>query len=94
MTLHLMSTAFVDPAHAGATALEALQVATAALADEADPGVIVRIGMAASYVDRLEGCRPALWRVVTDGRRGGAVRSAITAMVLIAARRSGVGQLG
>jgi DNA-binding CsgD family transcriptional regulator len=82
-TIDLCSKTFIDPAHAGVAALEALAFAIAALADEADLGVIVRIGMAASYVDRLEGCRAALWRVVHDGRRGGAVRSAITAMILL-----------
>jgi DNA-binding CsgD family transcriptional regulator len=84
VTVDLCSKTFADPAHAGATALEPLEFAIQALADEADLGVIVRISMAASYVDRLEGCREALWRVVHDGRRGGAVRSAITAMILIA----------
>ncbi len=79
----LCSKTFIDPAHAGPSALEALEFAIQALADEADLGVIVRIGMAASYVDRLEGCRAALWRVVDDGRRGGAVRSALTAMILL-----------
>jgi DNA-binding CsgD family transcriptional regulator len=83
VTLDLCSKTFIDPAHAGPAALEALEFAITALADEADLGVIVRIGMAASYVDRLEGCRAALWRVVDDGRRGGAVRSAITAMILL-----------
>ncbi len=40
--------------------------------------------MAATYVDRLEGCRPALWRVVRDARRGGAVASGIPARVMLA----------
>ena len=54
------------------------------LGDEADPTQIVRIGIAATYVDRLEGCRPALWRVVRDARRGGAVASGIPARVMLA----------
>ena len=42
---------------------------------------IVRIAIAADYVDRLAGCREALWRVIRDGREGGAVASAIDAMM-------------
>ncbi len=48
------------------------------------PTQIVRIGFAATYVDRLEGCRPALWRVVRDARLGGAVASGIPARVMLA----------
>jgi DNA-binding CsgD family transcriptional regulator len=80
VALDLNSKTFADPAHATAADLEALESAISALRDEADPTRIVRIGMAASYVDRLEGCRPALWRIVDDARRGGAVASGITAM--------------
>ena len=40
--------------------------------------------MAATYVDRLDGCRAALWRVVDDARRGGAVASGIIAMIELA----------
>jgi DNA-binding CsgD family transcriptional regulator len=39
--------------------------------------------MAATYVDRLEGCREALWRVVRDGRQGGAVASGIIALLAL-----------
>src|SRR5262249_40431008 len=49
-----------------------------------DPAQIIRVGMSAIYVDRLEGCREALWRVVHDARRGGAVASGITAMIELA----------
>jgi DNA-binding CsgD family transcriptional regulator len=82
--LDLCSKTFADPAHAGAAALEALESAICGLGDEADPTQIVRIGIAATYVDRLEGCRPALWRVVRDARRGGAVASGIPARVMLA----------
>jgi DNA-binding CsgD family transcriptional regulator len=81
VALDLCSKTLADPAHADATALEALESAIAALADEAEPTQIIRIGMAASYVDRLEACRAALWRVVHDARRGGAVASGIIAMI-------------
>jgi len=84
LVLDLCSKTFADPAHAGAAALEALESAISGLGDEADPTQIVRIGIAATYVDRLEGCRPALWRVVHDARRGGAVASGIPARVMLA----------
>src|SRR5262245_64759395 len=51
---------------------------------ESDPKQIIRIGTAATYVDQLEGCREALWRVVRDARQGGAVASGIVAMLELA----------
>jgi DNA-binding CsgD family transcriptional regulator len=63
--------------------LARLDAVVANLRDETDPTVIVRCGMAAIYVDRLAGCRAALWRVVRDGRAGGAVTSAIDALMLL-----------
>ena len=79
--LHLWTHTFADPAHAALPALGALDDAIARLAEEADPVQIVRIAIAADYVDRLAGCREALWRVIRDGREGGAVASAIDAMM-------------
>jgi DNA-binding CsgD family transcriptional regulator/tetratricopeptide (TPR) repeat protein len=81
--LYLWTHTFADPAHAAVPALGALDDAIARLAQEADPVRIVRIGIAADYVDRLAGCRQALWQVVRDGREGGAVASAINAMTLL-----------
>ena len=79
--LYLWTHTFADPAHAAVPALGALDDAIARLAEEADPVQIVRIAIAADYVDRLAGCREALWRVIRDGREGGAVASAIDAMM-------------
>jgi DNA-binding CsgD family transcriptional regulator len=84
VALYLNSRTFADPAHAGATALKALESAITALEHESDPKQIIRIGTAATYVDRLEGCRDALWRVVHDARDGGAVASGIIAMLVLA----------
>jgi len=81
--LYLWMHTFADPAHAAVPALGTLDDAIARLADEADPVQIVRIGMAADYVDRLAGCREALRQVIRDGREGGAVASAINAMMLL-----------
>ena len=83
VVLELGSKTFADPARSGG-ALEALESVVAALAAEADPTQIIRIGIAATYVDRLEGCRAALSRVVNDARRGGAVASGIIAMIELA----------
>jgi DNA-binding CsgD family transcriptional regulator len=72
-----------DPVRTAPPALEQLADTVSGLRDEVDPTQIVRTGMAASYVDRLGGCRDALWRVVRDGRQGGAVASAINALLLL-----------
>ena len=84
VALDLSSKTFADPARVDAASLEALESAISALPDVADPTQIIRIGMAATYVDRLDGCRAALWRVVRDGREGGAVASMITALLELA----------
>jgi len=77
LALDLNSKIFADPARTSAMTLHALGSAISALADETDPIQITRIAIAASYVDRLEGCRTALWRVVRDARQGGAIASGI-----------------
>jgi DNA-binding CsgD family transcriptional regulator len=85
VALYLNSKTFADPARADSSALEALESAIAALADESDPKQIIRIGTAATYVDRLGGCREALWRVVRDARHRGAVASGIIALLELGA---------
>jgi len=77
LALDLNRWTYADPARAAAPTLRALDSAIAALADESDPAQIIRIGQGASWVDRVEGCRDALWRVVQDARGGGAVASGI-----------------
>ena len=91
VALDLSSRIFADPAHADETALEALDSAIAALADESHRAQIIRIAMSATYVDRLAGCRDALWRVVHDARRGGAVAAGIIAMIELAHDDVGTG---
>lgn len=81
--LAILSGTFADPLHQAIPTLRRLDDAIAGLADEVDPVRIVRIGIAAVYVDRLSGCREALWRVAEDGRQGGAVTSAIDALFLL-----------
>jgi DNA-binding CsgD family transcriptional regulator len=83
-TLFLSSKMFADPVRTALPALPKLEAAIDGLADEVDPTQIVRIAIAAVFVDRIGGCREALWRVVNDGRHGGAVASAIQALILLA----------
>jgi len=63
--------------------LDQLDSAIAALSSQSSPTHIVRTSYAAVYLDRLAGCREALWRVVIDGRHGGAITHAIEALILL-----------
>jgi DNA-binding CsgD family transcriptional regulator len=75
-----ISRTFADPGRTALAAVPPLEATIERLAHEADPKWIVRTGIAAVYVDRLKGCRDALWRVVRDARQGGAVASGIIAL--------------
>jgi DNA-binding CsgD family transcriptional regulator len=75
---------FADPARATAADLARLDTLTTGTGGDADPRSAVRTGIAALHLDRLSACRPALWRVVEDGREGGAVASAAVALLLLA----------
>ncbi|MBV8528425.1 MAG: AAA family ATPase [Candidatus Dormibacteraeota bacterium] len=81
--LWLSGRSFADPLGRGHEALSRLDDEIAALVAENDPTQIIRIAIAAVYVDRLSGCRSALWRVIHDGRAGGAVGSAMQALMLM-----------
>jgi DNA-binding CsgD family transcriptional regulator len=81
--LDLLSKTFTDPVRTAAPVLGELETAICELAAEADATKIVRIATASIYVDRLTGCRDALWRVVRNGRDGGAVASAIRALLML-----------
>lgn len=78
------SRTYADPVRTASAALPALDGAIASLAHEPSPTRIVRIGIAAVHVDRMGGCREALWRVVEDARQGGAVASGILALIILA----------
>lgn len=79
--LYLETQAIADPARTALPALAQLDAAIEGLHDELDLVVIERIARAGTYVDRVPYCREALWRVVRDGRRGGAVATAINALM-------------
>jgi DNA-binding CsgD family transcriptional regulator len=81
VVLALCSTLYADPARSTPAQLDRLDSVISRLHDEVDPARIVRVAMAASNMDRLTSCRLALWRVVDDGREGGAVASAISALL-------------
>ena len=81
--LLLASRTLSDPVRTAAPVLGQLDAVIAGLDAEIDPTRIARISIAAFYVDRLAGCRDALWRLVHDGRSGGAVASAIQALIML-----------
>jgi DNA-binding CsgD family transcriptional regulator len=82
--LAIMQVTFADPARSQPV-LDRLDAAIAGLRHEISPARIVRVGMAASGVDRLAPCRDALTRVVGYGREGGPIASAIEALFLVGA---------
>jgi DNA-binding CsgD family transcriptional regulator len=74
---------FGDPVRADAAMLARLDRQIDDLRREPTPARAVRVAVAASFVDRLAGCRAALRRVVEVGREGGAITSAIEALFLL-----------
>jgi DNA-binding CsgD family transcriptional regulator len=74
---------YADPARSSTASLGLLDAVIRDLHLESDPSRIERISMAALFVDRATGCRAALWPVVDDGREGGAVTSALIALVVL-----------
>ena len=83
-TLALLDGALGDPARADASVLRRLDAALDSLQFTSDPVRITRIASAGAYVDRMRRARDPLWRVVDDGRRGGAVAKEIESLFLIA----------
>lgn len=83
-TLSLCAWSLADAARTPTRAVEQVDAAVDGLRDEQDPLQIVRVAVAAFYLERLDGCRGALWRVVRNGRDGGAVASAINALMILA----------
>jgi DNA-binding CsgD family transcriptional regulator len=81
--LYLSSNTVADPMRTPALVLEQLSEEIDGLAGEVDPTRIVRLSIACNFVDRVPGCREALWRVVRAGREDGAVASGIYALILL-----------
>ncbi len=82
----------VRPGATAASVIDRLDAEIGRLGHVVDPITIVRSAMAGFYVDRLSVCRDALLRVLDDGRRGGAVASAIDAAMLLAFDHLGSGE--
>jgi DNA-binding CsgD family transcriptional regulator len=80
----LLADTFADPLSAPDRALAELDREIRKLRDIDDAVVIMRCSIAGFYMDRLMACREPLGRVVQDGREGGAVRSAMTALAMLA----------
>ncbi len=80
----LLADTFADPVAASDRALAELDREISKLRDVDDAVVIMRCSIAGFYTDRLMACREPLERVVQDGREGGAVRSAMTALAMLA----------
>lgn len=76
-----------DPARAGPQALDQLDGAIRALANEPDLMTIARVVPLAFYVDRLSDCRSALRRLVTEGKNGSAALPETVGLVLLAFER-------
>jgi len=81
--LYLGSKTLADPVRTPAAVLEQLSEEIDGLGQELDPTRIVRLAIASNFVDRVPGCRQALWRVVRAGREEGAIASGFFAMILL-----------
>jgi DNA-binding NarL/FixJ family response regulator len=81
--LALMSRTFADPVRTGASAVAEIERLLAAMPDEDDATRMMRIGTASVYLDRLADTRQAQWRLVRQGRDGGAPRRHLGALMLL-----------
>ncbi len=81
----LAASTLSDPVHRALPVLGRLDAVIAEQDRETSPARIVRTGVAALYVDRLPQYRDPLRRAVQHGREGGAVTSAIEALLLLSA---------
>ncbi|MCM4084335.1 ATP-binding protein [Paractinoplanes hotanensis] len=70
--LSVVSRTFPDPVRTGAGALPGLEALIAALPGDKDLTRVVRMGTASAHVDRLGEIREHSWRLVRQGREGGA----------------------
>jgi DNA-binding CsgD family transcriptional regulator len=81
--LSLLAGTYADPARSAVGVLDQLDAAISDLPRVSDHSRILALGAAAAHTDRLAGCREALRRVADEGRRGGALLPAITALTLL-----------
>jgi tetratricopeptide (TPR) repeat protein/DNA-binding CsgD family transcriptional regulator/transcriptional regulator with XRE-family HTH domain len=81
--LELLARTHADPARSAGGILSKLDAAIAELPRETGHWRTLVLGAAAARTDRLGGCRDALWQMARDGRKGGAVLPAISALTLL-----------
>jgi DNA-binding CsgD family transcriptional regulator len=81
--LGLLARTHADPARSAIGILGQLDAAIAELSGTTGYWRILVLGAAAARTDRLAGCREALRQVARDGRDGGAVLPAISALTLL-----------
>jgi DNA-binding CsgD family transcriptional regulator len=81
--LGLIAATYADCASEAAPVLGRLEDVIARLSNEASPAHVVRIAMAAGYIDRLPQCRSALRRLVEDGRDGSAIAFSIQELAML-----------
>ncbi|SDU73455.1 LuxR family transcriptional regulator [Jiangella alkaliphila] len=81
--LALLDVAFGDPARGDVSVVGRLDAALDGLRFSSDPVRITRVATAAAHLDRVGRAREPLWRVIDDGRRGGAVAKEIESLFLI-----------
>lgn len=79
--LRLCRFGFGDPVRMNPALLCRVEAAVGELSGEYNPVEVIRTHIACVYLDRLPQCREALRRVVRDGRDGGAVALALSALV-------------
>ncbi|GIE32546.1 LuxR family transcriptional regulator [Actinoplanes italicus] len=79
--LSVLSRTLSDPVRTGAATLPELETLLATLTDEQDLTRVMRIGTASAYVDRLGDNREHSWRLVRQGREGGAPRRQMIALL-------------
>ena len=77
----VLSRTFPDPVRSGPAAREALDALIATLPEEEDLTRVMRIGTASVYLDRLGDNREYSWRLIRQGREGGAPRRQLSALM-------------
>jgi DNA-binding CsgD family transcriptional regulator len=79
----LAARAWANPVSLHRDVLNPLDEVIEQLGHETSPARIIRTAMAGTYLDRIPDAREPLWRAVQHGREGGAVTSAIKALILL-----------
>jgi DNA-binding CsgD family transcriptional regulator/tetratricopeptide (TPR) repeat protein len=92
--VRLLTETFADPLTASDGALAELDDQIEQLRNIDDDALIIRTAIAGFYVDRLAGCREALGRVLRSGQEGGAVGTAMMAMMVLAFDELNAGRWG